>query len=120
MKEGTDSLYEHVVHRGQGVRPVIERGEGVYLFDRQGKCYLDGASGAAVANLGHGVQGIAQAMHEQAKRVSFAAPHVFAHQSSRKEDECIKEFYTIRVFSCWKPDYFTWQRRKLEKLFSNR
>ena len=82
MKNGTDSLYEHVVHRGRGARPVIERGEGVYLFDREGKRYLDGASGAAVANLGHGVQGIAQAMHEQAQRVSFAAPHLFAHQSS--------------------------------------
>ena len=82
MKNGTDSLYEHVVHRGRGARPVIERGEGVYLFDREGKRYLDGASGAAVANLGHGVQSIARAMHEQAQRVSFAAPHLFAHQSS--------------------------------------
>jgi adenosylmethionine-8-amino-7-oxononanoate aminotransferase len=82
MEKGVDSIYEYVVHRGRGERPVIERGEGIYLFDREGKRYLDGASGSVVANLGHGAQGIARAMCEQAQHVGFAAPHLFAHQSS--------------------------------------
>src|SRR5512146_1645405 len=34
--------------------PKIVRGEGVFLFDEDGKRYLDGSGGAYVANLGHG------------------------------------------------------------------
>jgi adenosylmethionine-8-amino-7-oxononanoate aminotransferase len=82
MEEKSRSLYEHVVHRGRGERPLIERGEGVYLFDDEGNRYLDGASGAVIASLGHGVESVVRAMYEQASRVSYAAPHLFAHQSS--------------------------------------
>ena len=51
--------------------PRIERGEGVYLFDAEGKRYLDACGGAYVANIGHGVHEVAQAIGEQAARVSY-------------------------------------------------
>jgi len=51
--------------------PEIVRGEGVYLFDREGRRYLDACGGAYVANVGHGVREIAQAIGEQAARVSY-------------------------------------------------
>lgn len=51
--------------------PVIDHGKGVYLYDKDGKEYLDASSGAITANIGHGVKEIIDAMHEQAKRVSF-------------------------------------------------
>ncbi|MEH7307725.1 aspartate aminotransferase family protein [Neobacillus drentensis] len=51
--------------------PVIDYGQGVYLFDMDGKKYLDAASGAVTANIGHGVPEIIEAMNEQAKKVSF-------------------------------------------------
>lgn len=51
--------------------PVIGYGKGVYLYDVDGKKYLDASSGAVTANIGHGVQEIIEAMHEQAKKVSF-------------------------------------------------
>ncbi len=51
--------------------PRIVRGEGVYLFDAEGKRYLDACGGAYVANVGHGVKEIAQAIGEQAARVSY-------------------------------------------------
>ena len=35
--------------------PTIDYGKGVYLFDMEGKRYLDAASGAVTANIGHGV-----------------------------------------------------------------
>jgi adenosylmethionine-8-amino-7-oxononanoate aminotransferase len=71
-----------VVHRSwKRPRPVVERGEGIYLYDREGKRYLDGCSGTSVVvNYGHGVQSIVQAMYEQGKRVAFAAPHVFTNE----------------------------------------
>ena len=45
----------HVFPRhSKSVPPVAVKGEGVYLYDQQGKQYLDGSGGAAVSCLGHG------------------------------------------------------------------
>jgi adenosylmethionine-8-amino-7-oxononanoate aminotransferase len=57
---------------------TIVRGEGVYLYDEQGKRYLDGASGAAVACLGHGNREIAEVLYTQAQTLSYAHPSKFA------------------------------------------
>ncbi|WP_246941834.1 aspartate aminotransferase family protein [Bacillus pinisoli] len=53
------------------VYPVISHGKGIYLYDADGKEYLDGSSGAITAGIGHGVQEIIDAMHKQASEVSF-------------------------------------------------
>lgn len=64
--------------------PEISHGNGIYLWDTTGKRYLDGASGALVANLGHGRQEIAEAMAAQARRVAFA--HTTRFTSSAQEE----------------------------------
>ena len=51
--------------------PLVVRGEGCYLYDESGKRYLDGCGGAFVANIGHGVAEIGEAMAEQAKQVAY-------------------------------------------------
>ncbi|MED1467926.1 aspartate aminotransferase family protein [Bacillus salipaludis] len=53
------------------IYPVIDYGKGVYLYDLEGKKYLDAASGAVTANIGHGVPEIIEAMNKQAEKVSF-------------------------------------------------
>ncbi|OIK09487.1 aspartate aminotransferase family protein [Bacillus sp. MUM 13] len=62
------SLIKPVLDAGY---PTISHGKGVYLYDHEGKDYLDASSGAVTANIGHGVEEIAAAMAEQAKKVSF-------------------------------------------------
>jgi adenosylmethionine-8-amino-7-oxononanoate aminotransferase len=52
--------------------PYAVRGEGVYLFDESGKRYFDAVSGAAVANIGHGVHEIVERMSHQAEALAFA------------------------------------------------
>lgn len=52
--------------------PFVSHGKGIYLYDKQGKSYIDGCSGAVTASIGHGVEEIAEAMHRQALQVSFA------------------------------------------------
>jgi adenosylmethionine-8-amino-7-oxononanoate aminotransferase len=64
--------------------PVIDYGKGVYLFDHNGKKYLDASSGAVTANIGHGVEEISDAMHEQAKRVSFVYRSQFTSEPAEK------------------------------------
>src|SRR5207245_2507325 len=51
--------------------PTIVKGEGVWLFDVDGKRYLDASGGAMVANIGHGVEEIASAMRAQAASIAY-------------------------------------------------
>lgn len=51
--------------------PIVEYGEGVYIYDQENKKYLDGCSGAIVANIGHGVKEIAQIAYEQISKIAF-------------------------------------------------
>lgn len=59
--------------------PRIVRGEGCWLFDSEGRRYLDGSGGAFVANLGHGVPEIAAALAEQAARIGYLNGTTFTH-----------------------------------------
>ena len=52
--------------------PRISHGEGVYLYDMEGKAYIDACAGVHVVSIGHGVKEIARAMSEQAEKVCFA------------------------------------------------
>src|SRR5581483_6696226 len=51
--------------------PPAVRGVGAYLWDAQGKQYLDFSGSAAVNFIGHGVSEITEAMTEQARSVEF-------------------------------------------------
>ena len=62
----------HVFYRNQNWHyPKIDRGEGIYLYDVDGKRYLDGCSGSAVANIGHGNKEVAAYAKEQIERIAF-------------------------------------------------
>ncbi|WP_071459869.1 aspartate aminotransferase family protein [Bacillus massilinigeriensis] len=64
--------------------PIAVYGKGVYLFDSSGKRYLDAASGAVTANIGHGVEEIAAAMQAQAEKVSFVYRAQFSSAPAEK------------------------------------
>ena len=72
----------HAVHRDwDRPFPTIVRAEGIYLFDADGRRYIDGSGGSSVVTtIGHGVAEIAQAMHEQAQRFSFYPAHAFTNE----------------------------------------
>ena len=61
--------------------PKIVRGEGCWLYDADGKRYLDACSGAFVTNLGHGNQELASAIGEQAARLAYVNGTAFTHDS---------------------------------------
>jgi len=62
--------------------PTVEWGEGIYIYDTQGKQYIDGSGGAAVIGIGHGVKEITEAMVRQAERISFSHGSQFTSQSA--------------------------------------
>ena len=64
--------------------PMIEYGKGVYLYDVEGKKYLDASSGAVTANIGHGVREISDAMKKQADKVSFVYRSQFTSEPAER------------------------------------
>ncbi|MGP7734076.1 aspartate aminotransferase family protein [Oceanimonas smirnovii] len=50
---------------------VIERGEGVYLWDSQGQRILDGMAGLWCVNLGYGRQELIEAAHQQLQQLPY-------------------------------------------------
>jgi adenosylmethionine-8-amino-7-oxononanoate aminotransferase len=57
--------------------PIIERGEGVYLYDTAGRRYLDASGGPVLVNVGHGVREIVEAMAAQAAQVAYVHGSLF-------------------------------------------
>jgi len=59
----------------RGSKPiVIDKAEGVYLFDTDGKRYIDFSSQLIAVNIGHGHPKVAEAVYEQMKDVSYVYP----------------------------------------------
>src|SRR3954469_16302228 len=50
---------------------VMARGDGIYLWDTDGKRYIDGFAGLWNVNVGHGRRELGQAMAEQVDDVAF-------------------------------------------------
>ena len=60
--------------------PVALRGEGVYLYDANGRQYLDGSGGVAVSCLGHSHPDVVAAIKAQVDDLAFAHTAFFTNQ----------------------------------------
>jgi adenosylmethionine-8-amino-7-oxononanoate aminotransferase len=69
----------HSTYETGGHVPVIVRGEGAYVWDDQGRRYLDGLAGLFVVQVGHGRQELADAAAEQARELAFFPLWSYAH-----------------------------------------
>jgi adenosylmethionine-8-amino-7-oxononanoate aminotransferase len=65
----------HLIPRSfKGNLRTAVRGEGVFIYDEEGKAYYDGCCGALLSSIGHGVKEIADAMYRQLLTMEFAHP----------------------------------------------
>jgi adenosylmethionine-8-amino-7-oxononanoate aminotransferase len=62
--------------------PIIERGEGCYVWDQHGKRYLDGLSGLFTVQVGHGRHELAEAAAKQAADLAYFPIWTFAHPTA--------------------------------------
>lgn len=77
-----NNLHGHVFYRRMAfARPVISHGEGIYLFDTNGKRYIDASGGPVVVNIGHGVPEVVEAMAGQARRAAYIHATMFTSQA---------------------------------------
>jgi len=59
----------------KGSNPIaVKYGEGVYLYDYDGKRYIDFSSGLMNVNIGHGNQRVTEAVVKQMQEVSYVTP----------------------------------------------
>jgi adenosylmethionine-8-amino-7-oxononanoate aminotransferase len=73
--------------------PLIERAEGVYLYDGKGTAYLDAVGGGAmVSSLGNGVPEIIEAARAQAESVSFLYNQQF---TTAAQEELARELVAL-------------------------
>jgi adenosylmethionine-8-amino-7-oxononanoate aminotransferase len=71
----------HVFHRDPRLKyPIAVRGEGAYLYDRDGKRYLDASGGAAVSCLGHSDPAVIGAIQHQLEKLPFAHTSFFSNE----------------------------------------
>lgn len=67
--EYMEKAEQYLVHTYNRFKVVIDRAEGVYVYDVNGKKYLDFASGIGVASLGYGNEEYTKALKEQIDKI---------------------------------------------------
>jgi len=89
-------MESHVFYRRLGrAYPTVERGEGIYLYDADGKRYLDASGGPVVVNIGHGVAEVVQAIAEQAGRVAYVHGTMLTTQALEEYARALAEIVPL-------------------------
>ncbi len=85
---------QHVVYSwaAQGaVDPiVVDRADGIYFWDTDGKRYIDFCAGLLCVNIGHGNKHVLDAMKTQMDKLTYAAP-LFSTEPKAKLAKMISE-----------------------------
>ena len=96
-----DYVMQSWARSGADTLPV-ERAEGIYFYDYDGKKYADMASLLVCSNLGHELPEIVEAIKEQADKMCFMAPaYASEPKSNAGKNACrsSKEQIHTREFS---------------------
>jgi len=65
-------------------RPVLDRAEGIYMWDTEGNRFIDGSSGAMVCNIGHSNPHVLAAMRRQMEKSTFGYRLHFETEASER------------------------------------
>lgn len=74
----------NLFYQGRGRKPVLEQARGVYMWDKDGRRYLDGSSGAMVCNIGHSNENVLAAMQRQMEKSTFGYRLHFETEASEQ------------------------------------
>ncbi len=81
--------------------PTAVRGEGIYLYDKTGKRYIDATSGPAVACLGHGDAEIESAMAEQLGKLAYVTNQFFTTEAAETLADVLVEGAPDGIAAAW-------------------
>ena len=100
MKEYIDEAERDLLHTYNRYQVVLDKGEGVYLYDLDGKKYLDFCAGIAVFALGYHKEAYNNALKEQIDKLIhtsnyyYNVPAVEAARKIKKVSDMDRVFFT--------------------------
>lgn len=98
MNQYVETTENSLVHTYNRFPVVLDRGEGVYLYDTEGKKYLDFAAGIAVSGLGYGNPEFNSALKAQIDQLIHSS-NLYYNTTCGKAAEALKEVSGMdRVF----------------------
>ncbi len=74
----------HLFYQTEHPRPVLDRAEGIYMWDTEGNRFIDGSSGAMVCNIGHSNAHVLDAMRKQMEKSTFGYRLHFVTEPSER------------------------------------
>jgi len=79
---------------------AFTKGSGVYLYDTEGKRYMDMIGGIAVNSLGHGNKALTKAISDQAKKLIHCCNYYIIPQRSELAFKLANSSFADKVFFC--------------------
>ncbi|MEM7676497.1 MAG: aspartate aminotransferase family protein, partial [Myxococcota bacterium] len=79
---------------------VLDRGEGAYVFDIEGRRYLDMVAGIAVSALGHGHSKLTKALQAQSGRLLHTSNLYLNQPAIDLADRLVAHSFAERIFFC--------------------
>lgn len=89
---------EHILHTYNRFQVVFDHGEGVYLYDTEGKKYLDFAAGIAVSAFGYSNQEYGDALKTQIDKLLHISNLYYNEPIIRAAERALKASQMDRVF----------------------
>lgn len=93
-----ETAEEALLHTYNRYQIVLEKGEGVYLYDTEGKKYLDFAAGIAVCSLGYGNQRYKEALKNQIDTLMHTSNLFYSKEVAEAARELKNAAMMDRVF----------------------
>ena len=79
---------------------TLLKGEGCFLYDENGKQYLDFASGIAVNNLGYGNKAVEDAVINQVKKLIHTSNYFYTEPQAKLAEKLCVNSFADKVFFC--------------------
>jgi len=99
-QEIMDLEKRYVLHTYNRPPFVLERGEGIDVYDSEGKAYLDFLGGIAVNALGHRHPAVIEAIHEQAGKLLHVSNLYHTAPQALLARELVESSSADRVYFC--------------------
>ncbi|MBR1736259.1 MAG: acetylornithine/succinylornithine family transaminase, partial [Firmicutes bacterium] len=91
---------EYVMNTYNRFPIALEKGDGLYVYDENGKKYLDFASGIAVNSLGHNDKDLVKAISEQAAKMLHCSNLYWTKPQVELAEKLVKNSDFDKVFFC--------------------
>ncbi len=89
---------QHIVQTYKRAPMVLDHGEGMVVYDTEGKAYLDFVAGIAVQALGHSDPGVVAAITEQAGKLIHTSNLFYTEPGARLANRLCELSFADRVF----------------------